>query len=121
MVLCEACEPPALDIPIQPNGAAIEVRLYAEDPLRDFQPSPGLLTSVEFPASARVDTWVATGTQVSPYYDPMIAKIIVHGRDRAEALARMREARSEEHTSELQSRENLVCRLLLDKKNKYAD
>lgn len=91
MVLCAAGQPPALDIPIQPSGAAIEVRLYAEDPLRDFQPSPGLLTSVEFPASARVDTWVATGTQVSPYYDPMIAKIIVHGRDRAEALARMRE------------------------------
>ncbi|WP_185268343.1 urea carboxylase [Halopseudomonas xiamenensis] len=91
MILSAGGQPPALDIDIQPSGAAIEVRLYAEDPVRDFQPSPGVLTEVSFPASARIDTWVATGTEVSPYYDPMIAKIIVHGRDRAEALGKLRE------------------------------
>lgn len=91
MVLTAGGQPPALDIDIQPSGAAMEVRLYAEDPVRDFQPSPGVLTDVSFPASARIDTWVATGTEVSPYYDPMIAKIIVHGRDRAEALGKLRE------------------------------
>lgn len=89
MVRTAAGEPPALDIDITPRGAAIEVRLYAEDPVRDFQPSPGILTDVSFPADARVDTWVATGTEVSPYYDPMIAKIIVHADNRADAIRKM--------------------------------
>ena len=71
------------------NGAAIEVRLYAEDPSRNFQPSPGTLTEVVFPSDARIDTWVATGTEVTPNYDPMLAKIIAHGDDRADALARL--------------------------------
>jgi len=89
MILTAAGTPPELDIEINPKGAAIEVRLYAEDPVRDFQPSPGTLTEVYFPESARIDTWVATGTEVSPYYDPMIAKIIVYGKDRADAIAKM--------------------------------
>lgn len=95
MILTAAGEPPALDIDVQPKGAAIEVRLYAEDPVRDFQPSPGVLTDVLFSPSARIDTWVATGTEVSPYYDPMIAKIIVHGSDRADAIAKMSAALNE--------------------------
>jgi urea carboxylase len=92
MILTAAGEPPKLDIEIKPKGAAIEVRLYAEDPVRDFQPSPGVLTQVSFPDFARIDTWVATGTEVSPYYDPMIAKIIVYGDDRADAIAKMSSA-----------------------------
>ncbi len=92
MIRTAAGEPPELDITIEPKGAAIEVRLYAEDAVRDFQPSPGVLTEVVFPESARIDTWVATGTEVSAYYDPMIAKIIVHGKDRADAIAKMAEA-----------------------------
>lgn len=75
-----------------PQGAAIEVRIYAEDPLKNFQPSPGLLTEVHFPERVRVDTWVGSGSEVSAFYDPMIAKLIVHGADRDQALARMREA-----------------------------
>lgn len=89
MILTAAGTPPKLDIEINPKGAAIEVRLYAEDPVRDFQPSPGVLTDVHFSESARIDTWVATGTEVSPYYDPMIAKIIVYGKDRADAISKM--------------------------------
>ncbi|MFA5677250.1 MAG: urea carboxylase [Pseudomonas sp.] len=93
MIRTAAGEPPALaDLPLQPNGAAIEVRLYAEDPVRDFQPAPGVLTEVRFPDNARIDSWVTTGTEVSPYYDPMLAKIIVHGRDRLDAINKMREA-----------------------------
>ncbi len=95
MILTAAGEPPKLDIDITPKGAAIEVRLYAEDAVRDFQPSPGVLTHVSFPQSARVDTWVSTGTEVSPYYDPMIAKIIVHGKNRADAIAKMSAALNE--------------------------
>ena len=69
-----------------PQGVAIEVRLYAEDPLKNFQPSPGVLTEVHFPADVRLDGWVATGSEVSAFYDPMIAKLIVHGADREQAL-----------------------------------
>lgn len=76
----------------EPKGASIEVRIYAEDPIRDFQPSPGILTEVSFPDNVRVDTWVETGTEVSPYYDPMIAKLIVHGEDRADAIAKLQTA-----------------------------
>ena len=95
MILTAAGTPPKLDIEINPKGAAIEVRLYAEDPVRDFQPSPGVLTDVYFSESARIDTWVSTGTEVSPYYDPMIAKIIVYGKDRADAISKMKTALNE--------------------------
>ena len=95
MILTAAGTPPKLDIEITPKGAAIEVRLYAEDPVRDFQPSPGVLTDVFFSESARIDTWVSTGTEVSPYYDPMIAKIIVYGKDRADAINKMKTALNE--------------------------
>jgi urea carboxylase len=72
-------------------GASLQVRLYAEDPGRNFQPCAGLLTEVVFPASARVETWVERGTEVTAFYDPMLAKIIVRGDSRAEALAGMRD------------------------------
>ncbi|MDG9928584.1 MULTISPECIES: urea carboxylase [unclassified Pseudomonas] len=78
-----------------PQGAAIEVRIYAEDPLKNFQPSPGVLTEVHFPEGVRVDGWVATGSEVSAFYDPMIAKLIVHGQSRDEAIAKLRAALGE--------------------------
>jgi urea carboxylase len=79
----------------KPRGAAIQVRLYSEDPGKNFQPATGLLTGVHFPAAARIETWVASGTEVSPFYDPLLAKIIVRGTDRAEALGRLRLALAE--------------------------
>ncbi|QKJ85755.1 urea carboxylase [Paramixta manurensis] len=78
-----------------PQGVAIEVRLYAEDPLKNFQPAPGVLTEVAFPPSVRVDGWVSTGTEVSTFYDPMIAKLIVHADTRTAALAKMQRALNE--------------------------
>lgn len=78
-----------------PQGAAIEVRIYAEDPLKNFQPSPGVLTDVHFPADVRVDGWVSTGSEVSAFYDPMIAKLIVHANTRAEAIAKLQKALGE--------------------------
>lgn len=74
------------------SGASIQVRLYAEDPARQFQPSTGVLTEVVFPASARVDTWVERGTDVPAYYDPMLAKIIVTADNRDQALAKLQAA-----------------------------
>ncbi|WP_296509913.1 urea carboxylase [Rhodoferax sp.] len=81
----------ALDVPA-PQGASIQVRLYAEDPARNFQPCAGGLTEVVFPDDARVETWVATGSDVPPNYDPMIAKLIVTGTDRADAVAKLQAA-----------------------------
>jgi urea carboxylase len=72
-----------------PRGHAVQARVYAEDPSRDHRPSAGLLTRVAFPEDVRVDTWVESGTSVSAAYDPMLAKVIAHGTDRADALARL--------------------------------
>lgn len=80
---------------INVTGAAIEVRLYAENPVKDFRPSPGQLTEVKFPEWARVDTWVTKGTRVSAEYDPTLAKIIVHGKDRNDAILKMNKALNE--------------------------
>ena len=75
-------------------GHAIEVRINAEDPYRNFQPCPGLITAYHPPGGpgVRVDTHVYAGYTVPPYYDSLLAKLIVHGRDRAEALARLGQA-----------------------------
>ncbi|MFF3872085.1 5-oxoprolinase/urea amidolyase family protein [Streptomyces sp. NPDC001978] len=78
--------------PGTPRGHAVEARLYAEDPSREHRPSAGLLTRVEFPEGVRVDGWVETGTEVTTSYDPMLAKVIAHGTDRADALRRLDEA-----------------------------
>jgi urea carboxylase len=75
-----------------PKGSAIQVRVYAEDPNKDFQPSCGLLNEVVLPTAARCDGWIAMGTEVTPYYDPLLTKIIVHGADRAEAVVHMQRA-----------------------------
>jgi 3-methylcrotonyl-CoA carboxylase alpha subunit len=73
------------------DGHAVEARLYAEDPERNFLPSTGKLVALELPSGegVRVDTGVDAGSAISPYYDPMIAKVIAHGGDRAQALSRL--------------------------------
>jgi urea carboxylase len=78
-----------------PSGASIQVRLYAEDPNKAFQPSSGMLTQAEFPARARIETWVEQGSEIPSFYDPMIAKIIVRGTDRAAAVNALRTALAE--------------------------
>ncbi|MFG2884727.1 urea carboxylase [Streptomyces sp. NPDC048297] len=75
--------------PPAPEGHAVEARVYAEDPSHGHRPSAGLLTRVTFPEDIRVDTWVETGTEVTTSYDPMLAKVIAYGTDRAEALDRL--------------------------------
>lgn len=86
--------PAAQDALVQ-RGHAIEVRLYAEDPDAGFLPGSGRLERLRLPSNGdgvRVDSGVVEGDTVTIFYDPMIAKLIVHGADRAQALARMREA-----------------------------
>jgi len=77
------------------RGHAIEARLYAEDPARDFLPAPGRLERLRFPkagSQVRIDSGVREGDEISHYYDPMIAKLIVAGKDRPAALARLERA-----------------------------
>jgi len=94
MVRQAAGEKLPLDRVPEPSGHAIQVRLYAEDPGKNFQPCTGVLTEMTFPQGddIRVDGWVAQGTEISPYYDPLLAKIIVHGQNRAAAVAGLRRA-----------------------------
>ncbi|MDO8415664.1 MAG: urea carboxylase [Agitococcus sp.] len=84
--------PPLHTLQPQAIGASMQVRLYAEDPSKNFQPSAGVLTQVQFPTNTRVDTWVETGSDVPAFYDPMLAKIIVHADTRAAALAKLQHA-----------------------------
>lgn len=81
------------------NGHAFEARIYAEDPDNDFLPQTGLLKYLVPPSGQdiRVDTGVAQGDEVSIYYDPMIAKLIVHGKDRQQALAKLISALHDYH------------------------
>ncbi len=81
-----AQDPPA------PRGAAIQVRLYAEDPGHEYRPSSGVLTDVAFPADVRIETWVAAGTEVSAHYDPLLAKLIVTAADRPAAVQALQAA-----------------------------
>ncbi len=76
----------------KPQGASIQVRLYAEDPARNFQPCAGVLTEVSFPEGIRLDGWVSTGSEVPPHYDPMIAKLIVTAPTRAQAVEKLQDA-----------------------------
>jgi urea carboxylase len=93
MVRQAAGDLPSLDsFDLRPQGASIQVRVYAENPARDFQPSCGTLTGAEFPPLARIETWVERGVEVSPFYDPMLAKIIVHAADRAQAIINLHTA-----------------------------
>ncbi|KAJ5501994.1 Allophanate hydrolase subunit 2 [Penicillium fimorum] len=77
--------------PGKPSGCAIEARVYAENPTRNYSPSPGLLQHVEWKelSGTRIDTWVATGTRISTYYDPMIAKFMVHDFDRTAVIEKL--------------------------------
>jgi len=82
---------PLPEIP-PPNGHAFEVRVYAEDADVAFLPQSGRILHLHWPPDARVDTGVEAGSDVSSYYDPLVAKIVTSGRDRSDALAKLRRA-----------------------------
>ena len=89
---------------ITENGHAFEARLYAENPQQEFAPSIGTLSVLELPeAQARIDSGVAPGQEITPHYDPMIAKIITAGSTRAEALGGMRAALAKTHIAGLET------------------
>ncbi|MDT7547083.1 MAG: acetyl-CoA carboxylase, biotin carboxylase subunit [Actinomycetota bacterium] len=95
-LLIAAGEEPSYDVNVQSTGHAIELRIYAEDPVR-FLPGPGTITRWEEPTGdgVRVDSGYREGDTVTPYYDPLMAKLAVWGATRDEALERTREAVAE--------------------------
>lgn len=103
---------------LQPSGHAIQARLYAEDPGRDFQPSPGLLTSVHFPPAdgkqLRIDTWVEAGCEIPPFFDPMIAKVICWAPDRAGASAGLAQALSDTRLYGVETNRDYLRQILAD-------
>ncbi|MDP3908618.1 urea carboxylase [Novosphingobium sp.] len=78
--------------PTEPVGHSVQVRLYAEDPALDYRPTSGTLTAVDFPANIRAETWCMAGSTVSIWYDPMLAKLIVHAPTREAAVTAMQTA-----------------------------
>ena len=104
MLLLAAGEMPQLDlVKPSPRGHSIQVRLYAEDPAKNFQPAAGLLTEASFPPYARTETWVERGTEITPYYDPLLAKIIVSAETRPQAIAKLRSALDRTHLAGIET------------------
>ena len=93
------------------DGWAFEARLYAENAARDFLPATGRLSVFDLPEGVRVDSGVRAGDVVTPYYDPMIAKVVTHGRTRAEALARLEGALAECRVAGVTTNAGFLARL----------
>ncbi|KQY45906.1 acetyl/propionyl/methylcrotonyl-CoA carboxylase subunit alpha [Rhizobium sp. Root483D2] len=94
------------------DGWAFEARVYAEDPARGFLPSTGTLSDIRFPEEGvRIDAGVRLGDRISPFYDPMIAKLIVHGTTRAAALARLTAALENSHIGGVTNNLDFLARL----------
>ncbi|MCD5984638.1 urea carboxylase [Pseudomonas sp. CDFA 610] len=107
-----------LQATLKPSGHAIQARLYAEDPGRDFQPCPGLLTAVNFPPAdgraLRIDTWVEAGCEIPPFFDPMIAKLISWAPSRDEASAALSEALAESHLYGVETNRDYLRQIIAD-------
>jgi urea carboxylase len=101
LALDETWEMPAVSP--TPQGCAIQARVYAEDPNHNFRPSCGLLTEASFPTWTRCDGWIEPGTEVSPFYDPLLAKVMVHADDRKSAVSKIEQALEETKISGIET------------------
>lgn len=104
--------PAALYAPPAPKGAAIQMRLYAEEPAKNFTPSSGLVTEAHFPDDIRTDTWVDTGTEVSTFYDPLVAKLISYGTTRDEATHKLIAALDETRVGGIETNQEYLLQIL---------
>lgn len=101
------------------KGHAVQVRVYAEDPFRQFQPCAGLLSKVSFPETVsdgqlRIDHWLDSGIEVSPFFDPMLAKVIVHADNREKAMSGVAEALNNSELYGIVSNVDYLSNLLQD-------
>ncbi|HEY7865075.1 MAG TPA: 5-oxoprolinase/urea amidolyase family protein, partial [Psychromonas sp.] len=106
-----------LDKNIVANGHAIQVRLYAEDANKDFQPSAGLISHVNWPTSVdhgtlRIDHWLESGCEVSPVLDPMLAKIICHSQTRERALSGLKQSLASSEVYGIETNKDYLLQLL---------
>lgn len=99
---------------VEAKGAAIEVRVYAEDAAKNFQPSAGLITEVKYPQGVRCDGWIVAGTEVSTFYDPLLVKIQVKAHTRDEALQKMHEALLETRIGGIRTNLDYLTRIITD-------
>lgn len=97
---------------IEANGAAMEVRVYAEDAAKNFLPSAGLITEVKYPEGVRCDGWIQAGTQVSTFYDPLLVKIQVKGENREDALGKMAAALKETRIGGIRSNLDYLAQII---------
>ncbi len=121
MVLLGALELPSLsDLQrtLTPKGHSIQMRLYAEDPAKSFQPCAGLISHLHWPADdtdhLRIDHWIEAGVEVSPFFDPMLAKIIVTDDNRERAIARLGKVLDETEVYGIQTNLDYVRKVLHD-------
>ncbi len=108
---------------IEPKGAAIEARVYAEDPDNNFAPSPGLVTRCHFPGGPgiRVDSHLFPGYTVPRYYDSLLAKVIGYGRNRDEAINRLAGALEEFSTEGVKTTAQLCARIIRSDRFRRGD
>ncbi len=123
MIRTAAGAPPDLSTPFEPRGHAIQARVYAEDPARNFRPASGVLTQVKLPASRRngepsdirLDAWIEAGTEVSAWYDPMLAKVIARGETREQARANLARALSGSRIDGIETNLSYLVSILADR------
>ncbi|HEY5716499.1 MAG TPA: urea carboxylase, partial [Psychromonas sp.] len=99
------------------NGHAIQVRLYAEDANKEFQPSAGLISHVNWPTTVdhgtlRIDHWLESGCEVSPFFDPMLAKIICHSETRGQALSGLKQSLASSDVYGIETNKDYLQQLL---------
>jgi urea carboxylase len=97
--LADGSLPPLSSLDVKPKGSSIQVRVYAENPLQDFQPSSGRITEFTPAQNFRCEVWIQAGTEVSPFYDPLLAKLIVKGENRDQALTELQRVLKETRLS----------------------
>ena len=106
------------------TGHSLEVRINAEDPDKNFMPCPGTITDLHLPGGngVRIDTAIYPGYSIPPTYDSMIAKIIVHGKDRNESIAKMKSSIAELVVEGIKTNTDFILKILEDedfKNNNY--
>jgi urea carboxylase len=113
----------ALTADLAPRGHAIQARLYAEDPHQDFRPSAGLLTRVGFPEGddLRIDHSIEAGLEITPLFDPMLAKVIVHAANRDRARARLAETLESSAVYGIETNRTWLAHVLADERFATAD